>query len=196
MRNVCTADRPLHASLCRATVGAKGHACLGPKPNPEYSFDLRGLSSLRYLFVVTAAVFLPRQVHGEEAGRWSIQQKPLLPSEPGVIVLPASHLAGVTYGPGLCNRHPRSREENDFWQGMAGNGKALGLSLIFLGKCVLSYFNTCLRPRGCDWETQDVDACLQKLPLCPLLWDLLLLATRRDPRPPNNRFPHQYNIPL
>lgn len=77
-------------------VGAKGHACLGAKPNPEYSFDLRGLSSLHYLFVVTAAVFNHAKYMERKLASGALQQKPLLPSEPGTIVLPAPHLAGVT----------------------------------------------------------------------------------------------------
>lgn len=108
-----------------------------PKPNPEYSFDLRGLSSLHYLFVVTAAVFNHAKYIKRKLAGGALQQKPLLPSGAWHYCATCTPSRRHDCGPGLCNRHPRSREENDFWQGMAGNGKAMGLSLIFLGKCVL-----------------------------------------------------------
>jgi hypothetical protein len=134
--NVCTADRPSPHPPPLATVGAKGHACFGSRLDPQSFFDLRDLSLLGYLFVITTVVsYYSKYTNRKPAGKSSTVE-PVDSLRAWLTVLPASHLSGVTWSPGLCNKRPHSQEENEFWQGMAGN--RMGLSLIFIGEtCTL-----------------------------------------------------------
>lgn len=94
--SVCTADRPSPHPPPLATVGAKGHACFGPGLDLQTFFDLRDLSSLGYLFVITAVVsYYSRSTNRKPAGQSSTVE-PVASLRAWLIVLPAFHLSGVT----------------------------------------------------------------------------------------------------